>query len=182
MTHPDSPRPGQRGISLAPQPRAGAIEETGRRRCGSQARPTGSQEGRQPRRPQASAPAGGLRPPRVLGLGIAVAAVAGGAVVSPGPAVTQGGGLYFLPRSDAVVSVLPPGMSPGESVAAGSLGPQRLRRHLGSAPSRPFLRGPCPPSVLPTAFSVPPACGAPVAPCWAPAAGGARPGLQTRQR
>lgn len=51
----------ERSISLAPQPRAGAIEEAGRRRCGSQARPTGSREGRQPRRPQASAPPGGRR-------------------------------------------------------------------------------------------------------------------------
>ncbi|CAI9158244.1 unnamed protein product [Rangifer tarandus platyrhynchus] len=129
-----------------------------------------------------SPPAGGLRPPRVLGLGIAVAvvaAVAEGAVVSPRPSSDSGwGGCTSPPRSD--VNGLGP---PAWEVAAGSLGPAgpqeapRLR-----APSRPFLRGPRPPSVLPTAFSVPPACGAPVAPRWAPATGGTRQGLQTRQR
>lgn len=106
-----------------------------------------------------------------------VAAVAEGAVVSPRPSSNSGLGAVPPPRSDVT------GVVPGESVAAGSLGPAgsqeapRLR-----APSGPFLPGPRHPSVLPTAFR----SLLPVRQEWRlagpPPRAAARPGLQARQR
>ena len=62
LTHPDSPRPGQRGACLShPSPGQGRSGRQGGGAARLGARPTGSREGRQPRRLQALAPLGWLR-------------------------------------------------------------------------------------------------------------------------